>query len=432
MKTKKIFNITGFILILLVFRIFLGIQINFSHEDYKQIYLIGLENAFSGDWSFWGPDVIWSKTRLPGAMQGLLAGIPLRLTKHQYSPIILSNIIAFAGLVLLAFYAKRRFPNLSLYFLLALFLLFPFGLFNGVVLLNTSYLIFSGAILFIAVFELFIYRNDLLLNSWLYFFALGFSLMFTYQLHLTWVVFIPFIFILFYLEWRRNPDKWWRLISYFALGCIISGITLLPTLLTYGNVIMTGSGENISLHLKKTFAIFDISVRYLGMATIDINQSRNFTELFSDKCFMGTILIWTVKIFAIFQFICICISFFFLKKSIEFKKTILLFFLTIVIALFLYILSTKHFTIRTYILLYPIPIWLSLFSYSYLIKYRFVKSILNLSLILIFVTSLGIAISNFNDKYSFKSVENKIEKAIQKENPYEFSERRKTLMDKYN
>jgi hypothetical protein len=394
--------------------------------------LIGLENAYSGRWSFWGPDIVWSKTRLPGALQGLLAGVPLRLTSCKYSPIILSNIISSLGLILLALYAKRRFPKLKLYFLLALFLLFPFGLFNGVVLLNTAYLFFSGAVLFIVVFELFMYRSNLLCHSSLYFFALGFSLMFTFQLHLTWVMFIPFICVLFYLEWKRNPDKWFSPISFFALGCITSGLTLLPTLLTYGDVMMTGSGGNISLNLKKFVKAFDLFVRYLGTATTDVIQNRNFIKLFSETSWIGSILIWTVKIFAIFQLIGICISLFFVKKSIEFRKTILLFFLTLIMVMFLYILSNKHLEMRTYVLLYPIPLWLTLFSYSYLIKYRFIKWILNTSLILMFITSFGIAISNFNGIYSFKSVENKIEKAIHDKNPDEFAKRRKTLMDKYD
>jgi len=54
------------------------------------------------------------------------------------------------------------------------------------------------------------------------------------------------------------------------------------------------------------------------------------------------------------------------------------------------------------------------------------------SLMMIFGTSMGIGISNFRDIYSFKSVVGKMQKAIHDENPYEFSTRRKTLMDQYD
>ena len=431
MTTNKTLNLTLFILILILFRIFLGIQINFSHEDYTQVFLIGLENAFSGNWSYWGPDVVWSKTRLPGAMLGLLVGIPLRLTENPYAPIILSNLISGAGLILLSFYAKRRFPALSLYFLLALFLLSPFMLFNGVVLLNTSYLIFSGAILFIVVSDLFMYRNDLLWDVRYHFLALGFALLFTFQLHLSWVMFLPFVLVLFYLEWARNPKQWWRLLSFFILGSSIASLTLFPTLFTYGSVLLTGSEDNIHVNIQRLSRVIDLFVRYAGIATFDINQKINFIELFTAKNWMNVALVWIIKVLSLFQFIGFCISFYYIKKNDAFRKTILLFFLTMVMALGLYLISNKHLEMRTYIILYPVPIWLALYGYAYLMDYRYVKSILYAFLALVFVTSIGMAMTNFNDMYSFKSVETKIDKAIQDKDPDAFAIRRKTLMDQY-
>lgn len=431
MISNKTLTVTLFILFLFLCRLFLGIQINFSHEDYTQVYLIGLENAFSGHWSYWGPDVVWSRTRLPGAMLGLLVGIPLRLTENQYAPIILSNLISCAGLILLSLYAKRRFPSLSLYFLLALFLLSPFMLFNGVVLLNTAYLIFSGAILFIVVTELFIYRNDLLWNEVYYFLALGFALLFTFQLHLSWVMFLPFILVLFYLEWARNPKLWWKSLSFFILGSSIASLTLFPTLFTYGSVLLTGSEDNIHVNMQRWSRVFDLFIRYAGIATFDINQKLNFIDLFTAKSWMNVMLLWIIKVFSLFQFIGFCISFYFFKKNVAFRKSVLLFFLTLVMAFVLYMISNKHMEMRTYILLYPIPIWLALYAYTYLMDYRYIKSIIYALLAVVFLTSIGIAMTNFNDMYSFKSVETKIEKAIEEKAPDAFAIRRKTLMDQY-
>jgi UPF0716 family protein affecting phage T7 exclusion len=74
---------------------------------------------------------------------------------------------------------------------------------------------------------------------------------------------------------------------------------------------------------------------------------------------------------------------------------------------------------------------MSLFSYNYLIRYGYVKKILNTLLILVFILFLGITVLNYNGKYSFKSVEKELKQALDNENPYEFAERRKTLMDNY-
>ena len=432
MKNTNKYLVVIFILLCLLLRIFIGIQINFSHVDYEQIYLIGLEYAFNDNWSFWGPDVVWSKTRLPGAMQGILAGVPIQLFKHPYSPIILSNIISFAGLMLLAFYAKIRFEKLSIYFLIALFSLLPFTLFNGVVVLNTCYLIFSGAILFICVTELFSYRNNMLLNPLIYFFSMGFCLMFTYQLHLTWVMFFPFILVLFYLEGVKQRKLLFKLIMAFLIGCVLPSLTVLPTFIKYGSEIMNGSGGNLQLELLRIFDLFDLMIRFMGTATIDILQSLGFITLFSDSGLVGSTLLIFVKVIAIIQFIGICITLYFVEKTAEFKKTLLLFLLASLMSTILFMLSNKHLQIRTYILLFPIPIWLSLYCYSYLIRFKWSKKLLLIPIVTIFITLIGIGSSNFNNKYSFKSVEEKLNNSIENKDPYQFAKRRKTIMDRFN
>ncbi len=40
------------LLLIFAFRLYYGIQNNFSHEDYHQIYLIGLKHYTSGVWPY--------------------------------------------------------------------------------------------------------------------------------------------------------------------------------------------------------------------------------------------------------------------------------------------------------------------------------------------------------------------------------------------
>jgi hypothetical protein len=421
-----------FILFLLIFRIILGIQINFHHEDYTQIYLIGLENATSDTWSYWGPDVVWSETRIPGAMQGILAGVPLRLSKNIYSPLILSNILTCFALVLLSFYAKRRFPELPLIFILTVFLLMPFLLFNGAVLLNTAYLILSGALLFIAVFELFIYRDDMIYKERLYYFLIGFSLLFTYQLHLTWVLFLPFILVLYILEFRHSKRKSLGTIPYFLAGMLLSGITVLPTVFKYGSVMMSGAEGNLNFQIEKLGSFFDLFARYIGMAVADLDQKRNFNNLYITDNQLNYILLWAMKVFAIIQFLALCILSWFIRKNKSFQKLLLLFTLTLLLALFLYLFSAKHLSVRTYILLYPIPLWLSLFVYERFYKSKAIKIVLFSMFSLLFINVSGIIISNYNGPYSFHPVEKKIKQALEKKDPTLYDSRRKSLMDEFN
>lgn len=429
---KKTSTIIILILVLLALRIFIGAQINFDERDFNEIYLIGLIDAFSGNWSYWGPDVVWSHTRLPGALQGILAGLPLRLTEHYLSPLILANIISLGGLVLLAFYAKNKFSNLSIYFLIILLGIWPFGLFNGSVLLNTAYLIFTGALLFISTFELFIYREKMIFKPKIYFLIIGFSLAFTYQLHLTWVMFLPFIVVLFYLEWQRKEQSLALLFTFFLIGCLIPSSLLMPTLIKYGNYIYVGTEDNLSIDFTKLGSVFDLFFRYLGMATSDINISRRFIQDFTNSGPIGFILAWALRIFAVIQFIAFCYSFYYIKKTIEFKKVWLLFALTLIMALSLFTLSDKHLTTRTYILLHPIPIWLSFYSYSFFTQYKYSKKIFIGSLGLLFAGALYTGITNYQGKQSFHFYKEKINAAIDQKNPKEFGQRRYTKMDKYN
>lgn len=434
MKIKRQHIINSIIILgLLVLRVFIGIQINFAHEDYNQIYLMGLEDAFSGHWSYWGPDVVWSETRLPGALQGLLAGVPFLIYKHAYSPIILSNIISVIGLVLFATYAHKRFPKLPLPYLLTLFLLLPFTFQNGVVLLNTAYLIFSSSILFISIFELFLYRDETMLNkASLYFLLIGFSMMFTYQLHLTWVMILPYLFVLLFMEWKRKEYKW-QPILYFIVGVIIGSITLLPTLIKYPEVIFFGMGGNLNFRPDQLAKTFSLYYRFISFATFDISPNFIYFKVTRQTGFIQSVLIYLIKAIGVIQMLLITVTSIYLSKKKRFNQTLILFGLTFLMALILSMMSNKHLSSRTYILLYPIPIWISLYIYDFLkTKFRYTQPILISILPIICMMWIFLGFSNLNGKYSFHSKKEKIQHALQEENPYNFGSRRRTKMDKYN
>jgi len=414
---------------LMIFRIFIGLQTNFSHEDYEQIFLIGLENAYSGEWSYWGPDVVWSETRLPGALQGLLIGIPLKIFNSAYAPIILSNIISGAGLILMAFFAKSRFPKFSINFLLALFLLLPAYLRDGTVLLNTSYLIFSGALLFIAVFELFVYDETIWFkNRSVYFFGIGFSLVFTYQLHLSWVMILPYLLVVLFLEQKRNGG-WAKNLGYFLLGAILPALLLLPTLIHFGGNIYSNATGNTTFNASRLLQIVDFILRYFSFASFDIIHTADPYVLAAEKSNLVKGMIWCAKIFGIVQFVVIVVSLFFVERSKEFKRLILLFGLTVVMSVILYSISKKHLSARTYILIYAIPLWLSLYAYDYLLRFRWFKPTIYAGIVAVLFAYVGIGLTNYQDTYSFKAYEEKIHQAMENENAALFGKRRETLMD---
>lgn len=434
MKIKQQHIINSIIILsLLILRIFIGVQINFAHEDYNQIYLIGLEDAFSGNWSYWGPDVVWSETRLPGALQGLLAGVPFHIYKHAYSPIVFSNIISAIGLVLLAFYANKKFPKIPLPYLLALFLLLPFSLQNGVVLLNTAYLIFSGSILFISMLELYLYRDETILKrASLYFLFIGFAMMFTYQLHLTWVMILPYLFVLLYFEWKRKEYKW-QPILFFILGAMIASITLLPTLLKYPDIIFFGLSGNLNFRPDQLAKTFSLYYRFISFSTFDISPNFAYYKVTRQLNVLNSILIYTVKALGFIQMLIITGTSIYIRKKEKFNKILILFGLTFIMALILSMMSNKHLGSRTYILLYPLPIWISLYVIDFLkSRFKYTLHILISTLTVLCLTWIALGFSNLNGQYSFHAKQDKIQNALNNEDPYEFGKRRRTKMDKYN
>ena len=64
---------------LFLFRLGYGLTSDFWTEDERQIYLIGLRAYARGEWPYFGPDVVWTASRIPGALQGLLIAAPLKL-----------------------------------------------------------------------------------------------------------------------------------------------------------------------------------------------------------------------------------------------------------------------------------------------------------------------------------------------------------------
>ena len=70
-----------------VFRLLFGLSSELFFEDETQIFLIGLRYYATGSWPFFGPDVVWTKSEIPGALQGLLVGAAVRVLPHSGSAV---------------------------------------------------------------------------------------------------------------------------------------------------------------------------------------------------------------------------------------------------------------------------------------------------------------------------------------------------------
>jgi len=222
-------------------------------------------------------------------------------------------------------------------------------------------------------------------------------------------------------------------LAFLVLGMLIPGLALLPTVLDYGSVMFLNSEGNLTFKPERFAAIGDLLIRYLGMATFDVTTSFDVFKLAGEKSALTKVLMYVLKAMAVFQFG--LILFFSVKRRKEplVQKSLLLFGLTLLMALALFVLGNKHLSARTYILLFPFPVWLSLYAYQGLKELKPKLTRLAIPVLsIVAVTFALIAFHNQGDKYSFSANEQKIQTAIEAKDPSIFGTRRESLMDEYH
>lgn len=141
-------QILFFSLLLLAFlvRLFVGLCSQFRDPDTKQTYLLGLKFYTTGAWPYFGPDVT-NSIQIPGALQGLVVGIPFYFLPIPEAPYLLLNILSFSSLCFFAWYCTRRLPELPKWFVWSWLLTAPWTLNLSTHIYNPSYVL-PGAILF--------------------------------------------------------------------------------------------------------------------------------------------------------------------------------------------------------------------------------------------------------------------------------------------
>jgi hypothetical protein len=274
---------TFFLLLVLafLFRLGFGLCSAFQDPDSTQIYLLGLKFYATRAWPYFGPDVVWGEIQIPGALQGLLVGGPFFLLPIAEAPYIFLGIISFLSLCLLAWYCCKRLPGLPRWFVWTWLLTCPWTLSLSTNIYNPSYLLAGGILFFVGALEIYPFTTRKLIDIRLANIMLGFSLFWAMQLHLSWVVLVPYTIIAFYYQAKEGGRGLLKGIAWFALGGTITGSLLLPTYLKYG--VARGSGgtngtvapnfsnlTSIAGILKRSisFAVFDVT-SFIGPHTVD-------------------------------------------------------------------------------------------------------------------------------------------------------------------
>lgn len=257
---------------ILIFRLLFGLCGEFWVVDERQIYLLGLKFFTTHLWPFFGPDVVYTQSQIPGALQALLVGLPLFISRVPEAPFVLLNLLTFGALLFFAWYISLRLPGLPRWYIYGWLLTAPWALNYSTHIVNPSYVLVGSILFFVGFFEVLPKLSINRLPLWLSFFFMGAATAWIFQLHLSWVI-LPILTIgAFVAAIGTKPGLWFLAFAGYAGGAILIGWTAIPTFIVYGLLGTGGTGANVAFNHKNIFSVFDILFRFFSFASFEVSR----------------------------------------------------------------------------------------------------------------------------------------------------------------
>lgn len=271
----------------------------FIEVDYLQTYLVGLKCYTTGTWPWFGPDVNGIegsfKSQIPGALEGLLIGLPFRVLPIPEAPYILVNLLSIAGVALLAWYIHKRLPDLPYAWLFAWIAVCPWSIHETTTVINPAYLFLPAVLFFIGFMEsLSFFTLGLVSLSWANA-AMGFSLFWIMQFHFTYVFLVPLILFSMAVQifsprgsstaprgtgrgagplQFQKPESLKALLKpflFFMLGALPMLALLIPTYVKFG--LARGdvaSGFAVPFNVKNLLDVGTILAQFLSLVSFEL------------------------------------------------------------------------------------------------------------------------------------------------------------------
>jgi hypothetical protein len=382
-----------------------GLCSQFWNEDELQIYLLGLKYYSTGEWPFFGPDVSY-QVQIPGALQGLLVAVPLFLLPIPESPFILLNILSFSSLCLFAWYCTKRLPELPKWFVWAWLMTSPWTLNYSTHVVNPSYVLAPSIPFFICFLETCPYTTRRQIPSRCSNFLMGLSFFWIMQLHLSWVVLVPYILASFYFQYQAKRENVISSFAWFSFGSSITGCLLLTTLFKYG--LIGGLGEiqsTVTLNLSNLQRMFSptegVLARFLSLASFELTRwiGRNSAMrlLFIKQQPWLIPFIVFLGVTGIVQPLALLIFWFSRNhRQADWKAIKYLSLLTVLLLHTSFLFSIKPPTSHTFYVLLPIAMIYSFYCWSRLLTQPRWEKFAKLFVACGIIFHIGLAINNFH------------------------------------
>jgi len=259
------------LLALFAFRVWFGLSREFFFEDETQIFLIGFRYYATGEWPFFGPDVVWTRSEIPGALQGLLVGIPLRIAPYPESPYLLLALLSFGALCAFAWYIGEHRPAIPRWLVWGWLLTIPWTIEFSGHLINTSYILPASLVFFLGFFESVPALSLGRIPRPAAHAMMGAGLTWMMQIHMSWPLLLPFAAFAWISRARDGAGRLAVDAAAFTGGAALPALLLVPTLLQHGTD--TGSGgvlRNIHLHGVNPWIVVTTLARFFSFASLEI------------------------------------------------------------------------------------------------------------------------------------------------------------------
>jgi len=392
------------LLLAFLFRLAYGLCSQFLDEDTKQIYLLGLRFYTTGAWPYFGPDVTHS-IQIPGALQALLVGLPFYLLPLPEAPYLLLNILSFSALCFFAWYCSRRLPELPRWFVWIWLMTAPWTLNLSTHIFNPSYVLPAAILFFVGAIETYPFlRRGLIPAGWASF-MMGLALCWIMQLHLSWVVLIPYAVVSFCFQFREQHRRALISLLWFISGALLSGSLLVPTFLKYGiaaglggtNEAVAFSYENV---LRNVNIVEGVLGRFLSFASFELprfigaNTAARVAFLKQNVWLIPIVAFLTVV--GILQCIAMLVLWFRRKHTqVDWKAVKYFTLATIVLVYLSFLFSMKSPVSHTFYVTFPIAMLYSLYCWSEFLKRKGWRTFAIVFLVCGIIFHVGLAVSNF-------------------------------------
>jgi hypothetical protein len=401
-----------------------GLFSEFWLEDELQVYLIGLKFYTTGLLPHYGPDVVYTKTQLPGALQGLLVGLPFFIWPVPEAPYFFLSLISFCSLCLLAVYIRRRIPEVPAWFVWGWIMLCPWTINYSNHIVNPSYVLPAAILFFVGFFEVVPRLRSGFIGPRLAMFLIGFSFFWIFQLHKSWVLLVPFTVIAAFYSFRNSRSA----LFFFIAGCIVTASLLFPALMDWIDGLGGKSGGSVVVFNPENVRTFLTTLsRYLSFASFElpifIGSNGEKRLAFIRAYYLLAPFIVTAGIIGLAQPVYLAAGFFIKNPAQDFSSVKWLTLFTFVMVWLSFFFSVKGPSSHTFYLVFPLVMIYSFYCWLPLFQKKWFKILMIIMLVAGLITHAAIAYRNLISRSMYINRE-KPAAAIKEKNYHMLGERR--------